>query len=63
MPAPPCGSLRMGSGGPHVLVAPEAPLAVRRPDLPRSVERLQAELHRSFELLGAVHAGGDRGGF
>lgn len=60
---PAAGSLSMGMGGPHVLVAPEPPLAARRADLPAAVERLQAELHRSFELLGAVHARADRSGF
>jgi hypothetical protein len=49
------GSLGMGMGGPHVLIAPEPPLAARRADLSGAMERLQAELHRAFELLGAVH--------
>jgi hypothetical protein len=52
---PAAGSLGMGMGGPHVVVAPESSLAARRAELPSAVKRLQAELHRSFELLGAVH--------
>lgn len=60
---PAASSLSMGRGGPHVLVVPEAPVAARRADLPTAVERLQAELHRSFELLDAVHTGDARSGF
>jgi hypothetical protein len=57
---PAVGSLGMGVGGPHVLIAPEPPLAARRADLPAAVDRLQAELHRAFELLGAVHPRAER---
>ena len=53
-------SLGMGMGGPQVLVAPEPPLAAPRLDLPATVDRLQAELHRAFELIGAVHPRADR---
>jgi hypothetical protein len=60
---PASGSLSMGMGGPHVLVVPEAPLATRRADLRRAVERLQAELHRGFELLSAIHPRTERAGF
>jgi hypothetical protein len=53
------GSLGMGMGGPHMLIAPEPPLAARRADRPlghdAAVDRLQTELHRAFELLSAVH--------
>lgn len=56
-------SLSMGMSGPHVLVVPEPPLAARRADLPGAVERLEAELHRGFELLRAVHPRTERSGF
>ena len=60
----PTGSaLSMGMNGPRVLVVPEPPLAARRADLSGAVERLQAELHRGFELLRAVHPRAEHGGF
>lgn len=56
-------SMSMGGLGqmPHVLIAPESPLRVRRADLSRAdtVDRLQAELHRPFEIEGAVHPRAD----
>ena len=56
-------SMSMGGLGqmPHVLIAPESPLRVRRADLSRAdtVDRLQAELHRRFEIEGAVHPRAD----
>lgn len=48
-------SMSMPMGMPPTLVAPEPPLRGRRADLPRLVDRLEAELHRAFELAGAVH--------
>jgi hypothetical protein len=42
---------------PRVLIAPGPPVLVRREDLARdaTVQRLEAELRRAFELAGAVH--------
>jgi hypothetical protein len=46
----------MSMSGPHVLVAPEPPLAVRRADLSRgeTIDRLQAELRYAFTVHGSV---------
>lgn len=57
-------SLSMPMSMPHVLAAPDPPLRTRRADLPNAVERLQAELHRAFEVEGTVHPRADerRGG-
>lgn len=57
-------TLRMGGllgSMPHVLVAPEPPLRLRRADLsrPETIDRLQAELHRRFEVEKAVHPAPD----
>jgi hypothetical protein len=48
-------SISMPMRLPNLLVVPDPPIKARRQDLPSSVERLQAELHRAFELSGAVH--------
>lgn len=50
-------SMSMSMNMPHVLVAPDEPLGVRRADLPRheTLDRLQAELRRAFEVGGAIH--------
>ena len=47
---------------PHVLIAPEPPLRLRRTDLSRAetIDRLQAELHRRFEVERAVHPPADQ---
>lgn len=46
---------------PHVLVAPDPPLRVRREDLsrPRTLDQLEAELRRRFAVEGAIHPGGE----
>ncbi len=53
----PGNSMGMPMSMPHVVIAPEQPLAIRRADLTRAetIDRLQAELRRAFELHGAVH--------
>lgn len=48
-------SMRMPMSMPYLLVAPAEPLRMRRGDLPSATARLQAELHRAFEVEGAVH--------
>ncbi len=50
-------SMSMPMSMPHVLVAPDPPLGVRRADLSRheTLDRLQAELRRAFEVEGAIH--------
>lgn len=48
-------SMSMPMSMPHVLVAPDPPLRARRADLPRTIDILQAELHRGFEVERAVH--------
>jgi hypothetical protein len=57
-------SLSMPMSMPHVLVAPDPPLRTRRADLPSLVDRLEAEVHRAFEVEGALHPPPDnpRGG-
>ena len=52
----PGGSLSTPMSAPHLVIAPEQPLRVRRADLarPETLNRLQAELRRAFELAGAV---------
>lgn len=52
-------SMSMPMSMPHVLVAPDPPLRTRRVDMPNVVDRLQAELHRAFEVEGAVHPRAD----
>ncbi len=62
-------SMSMGGLGgiPHVLIAPDPPVRLRRADLarPETVERLDAELHHRFESHGAIHPRPDqrRGGY
>ncbi len=56
-------SLGMSGSTPPILIAPEQPMATRRGDLarPETIDRLQAELRRRFEVEGAVQqAGRDR---
>lgn len=55
-------SMSMSMNMPDVLVAPGQPLEVRRQDLSTdaTLDRLQAELRRAFELSGAVHPSGGR---
>ncbi|UUY03013.1 DUF4062 domain-containing protein [Svornostia abyssi] len=48
-------SMSMPMGMPPVLVAPDPPLRVARTDLSSAVEQLEAELHRAFEIEGAIH--------
>lgn len=48
-------SMRMPMSMPHLLVVPAEPLRVRRAELAGATGRLQAELHRAFEVEGAVH--------
>lgn len=50
-------SMSMSMNMPRVLVAPDAPLEVRRADLSRheTLDRLQAELRRAFEVEGAIY--------
>lgn len=50
-------SMSMPMSMPHILVAPDPPLDVRRADLckPETLDRLQAMLRRGFEVEGAVH--------
>lgn len=50
-------SMQMPVGLPPVLLAPQAPMLVRRGELQTDAthERLQAELRRAFEVEGAVH--------
>jgi hypothetical protein len=50
-------SMSMPMSMPHILVAPDPPLDVRRADLckPETLDRLQAVLRRGFEVEGAVH--------
>jgi hypothetical protein len=48
-------SLSMPMSMPHVLVTPDPPVRTRRADLPSVLDRLEAELHRAFELERAVH--------
>jgi hypothetical protein len=57
-------SMSMPMTMPHILVAPDPPLRARRADLPNLVDRLEAELHRAFEVEEAVHPRADvrRGG-
>jgi hypothetical protein len=52
----PGSSLSMPMSMPHTLIAPEQPITVRRADLSRTatIDRLQAELRRAFEVAGAV---------
>jgi hypothetical protein len=58
-------SMSMPMSMPHVLVVPAPPLRTRRADLPNVIDRLEAELHRAFEVEGAVHPRVDsrRGGW
>ncbi len=53
--APVGSSMHMPMSMPRVLIARQEPLRARRADLGSSVDRLQAELHRAFEVEGAVH--------
>jgi hypothetical protein len=48
-------SMSMPMSMPDVLVTPDPPLRTRRADLPTVIDRLEAELHRSFEVEHAVH--------
>lgn len=52
----PGSSLSMPMSAPHLLIAPEQALRVRRADLgrPDALGRLHAELRRAFEVAGAV---------
>jgi hypothetical protein len=52
----PGNSMSMPMSMPHMLMAPEQPLRVRRADLPRAetLDRVHAELRRAFELAGGV---------
>jgi hypothetical protein len=52
-------SVRMPMSMPQVLVVPDPPLRTRRADLAAVVDRLEAELHRAFEVAGAVHPPAD----
>jgi hypothetical protein len=52
----PGNSMSMPTNMPHVLIAPEQPLRIRRADLARAetLDRVHAELRRAFELAGGV---------
>jgi hypothetical protein len=52
------GHMRVPVNSPRLLIAPEEPLRFSRAELPRAVDRLDAELQRAFELHGAVNTGG-----
>lgn len=54
-------SMSVPMGMPRVLVVPDTPIRVARADLRSVVDRLDAELHRAFEVEGAVHPRASRG--
>lgn len=59
----PGNSMSMSMRMPHVLIAPEQPMRVRRADLDQAdtLDRLHAELRRAFELAGGVQQRNPRG--
>jgi hypothetical protein len=50
-------SMRMPMSMPSPLVAPAEPFRAHRADLRAVPARLQAELHRAFEVENAIHPG------